>query len=57
MVITIHKLLVGSFTSLQCLSGTELLNLSRAPYITLGIFAADRDTQYEQPHSIQEPGN
>jgi hypothetical protein len=30
-VITIHKLPVGSFTFLQCLSGTELLNLSRTP--------------------------
>jgi hypothetical protein len=28
MVIIIHKLSVGSFTFLQCLSGTELLNLS-----------------------------
>jgi hypothetical protein len=31
MVITIHKLPVGSFTFLQCLSGTELLNLSGTP--------------------------
>jgi hypothetical protein len=33
MVITIHKLPVSSFTFLQCLSGTELLNLSATPYI------------------------
>jgi hypothetical protein len=33
MVITIHKLPVGSFTFLQCLSGTKLLNLSGRPYI------------------------
>jgi hypothetical protein len=32
MVITVHKLPVGSFTFLQCLSGTELLNLSGTPY-------------------------
>jgi transposase len=32
MVITIHKLPVGSFTFLQCLSGTELLNSSGTPY-------------------------
>jgi hypothetical protein len=32
MVITIHKLPVGSFTFLQCLSGTELPNLSGTPY-------------------------
>jgi hypothetical protein len=31
MVITIHKLPVGPFTFLQCLSGTELLNLSAKP--------------------------
>jgi hypothetical protein len=30
-VITIHKLPVGSFTFLQCLSGIELLNLSGTP--------------------------
>jgi hypothetical protein len=33
MVITIYKLLVGLFTFLQCLLGTELLNLSETPYI------------------------
>jgi hypothetical protein len=33
MVVIIHKLLVGSFTFLQCLSGTELLNLSGTPDI------------------------
>jgi hypothetical protein len=33
MVIIIHKLLVGSFTFLQFLSGTELLNLRGTPYI------------------------
>jgi hypothetical protein len=33
MVIIIYKLPIGSFTFLQCLSGTELLNLSRPPYI------------------------
>jgi hypothetical protein len=32
MVITIHKLPVGSFIFLQCPSGTELLNLSGTPY-------------------------
>jgi hypothetical protein len=31
MVITIYKLPVDSFTFLQCLSGTELLNLSGTP--------------------------
>jgi hypothetical protein len=31
MVITIHKLSIGSFTFLQCLSGTELLDLSGTP--------------------------
>jgi hypothetical protein len=35
MAITIHKLPVGSFTSLQCLSGTELLNQSGTPYINM----------------------
>jgi hypothetical protein len=34
MVITIHELPVGSFTFLQCLSGTELLNLSGIPYMS-----------------------
>jgi hypothetical protein len=34
MVITIHKLPVGSFTFLQYLSVTELLNLSGTPYIS-----------------------
>jgi hypothetical protein len=33
MVITIHKLSAGSFTFLQCLSGTELLNLSGTLYM------------------------
>jgi hypothetical protein len=33
MVLTIHKLTVGLFTFLQCLSGTELLNLSGTPEI------------------------
>jgi hypothetical protein len=33
MVITIHKLPVGSFTFLQHLSGTELLNLNGTSYI------------------------
>jgi hypothetical protein len=33
MVITIHKLPVDSFTFLQCLSGTELLNLKGTPSI------------------------
>jgi hypothetical protein len=33
MVIIIYKLPVGSFTFLQCLSGTELLILSGTPYI------------------------
>jgi hypothetical protein len=33
IIIAIHKLPVGSFTFLQCLSGTELLNLSEKPYI------------------------
>jgi hypothetical protein len=33
ILITIHKLPVGSFTFLQCLLGSELLNLSGAPYI------------------------
>jgi hypothetical protein len=33
IVITIHKPPVGSFTFLQCLSGTELLHLSETPYI------------------------
>jgi hypothetical protein len=32
MVIIIHKLPVGWFTFLQCLSGTNLLNLSGTPY-------------------------
>jgi hypothetical protein len=32
MVITIHKLPVGSFIFLQCLSGTELRNLNGTPY-------------------------
>jgi hypothetical protein len=32
IVITIHKLSVGSFTVLQCLSGTESLNLRGTPY-------------------------
>jgi hypothetical protein len=32
MVISIHRLPVGSFTFLQCLSGTELPNLSGTPY-------------------------
>jgi hypothetical protein len=35
MVISIHKPPVGSFTFLQCLSGTELPNLSGTPY-TMG---------------------
>jgi hypothetical protein len=35
MVTIIHKLPVGSFTFLQYLSGTELLNLSGIPYISL----------------------
>jgi hypothetical protein len=35
MAITIHKLPVGSFTFLQCLSGTELPKLSETPYMTL----------------------
>jgi hypothetical protein len=34
MVSTIHKLPVRSFTFLQCLPGTELLNLSGTPYPT-----------------------
>jgi hypothetical protein len=34
IVITIHKLPVGSFTFPQCLSGTKLLNLSGTPYIS-----------------------
>jgi hypothetical protein len=34
MVITIHNLPVGSFTFLQCLPGTDLLNLSGTPYRT-----------------------
>jgi hypothetical protein len=38
MVITIHKLPVGSFTFLLCLSGTELLNLSGTPYISRRIY-------------------
>jgi hypothetical protein len=33
MMITIHKPPVGSFIFLQCLSGTELLNLNGTPYI------------------------
>jgi hypothetical protein len=33
MVIAIDKLPVGSFTFLQCLSGTELPNLSGTAYI------------------------
>jgi hypothetical protein len=36
MVITIHKLPAGSFTFLQCLSWTELLNLSGTPYVSTG---------------------
>jgi hypothetical protein len=32
MVITIHKLPVGSFIFIQCLSRTESLNLSTTPY-------------------------
>jgi hypothetical protein len=35
MVITIHKVPVGSFTFLQCLSGTELRNLSGTTYTIL----------------------
>jgi histone-lysine N-methyltransferase SETMAR len=34
MAITIYKLPVGSFTFIQCLSGTELLSLSETPYTT-----------------------
>jgi hypothetical protein len=37
IVTTIHKLSVGSFTFRQCLSETELLNLSGTPYISLPI--------------------
>jgi hypothetical protein len=33
MVITIHELPVGPFIFFQCLSGTELLNLSETPYV------------------------
>jgi hypothetical protein len=32
MVIIIHKLPVSSFTFLQCVSGTEFVNLSGTPY-------------------------
>jgi hypothetical protein len=32
MVIIVHKLPVGSFIFLQCLSETKLLNLSGTPY-------------------------
>jgi hypothetical protein len=40
MVITIYKLPVGSFSFLQCLSGTELLDLSGTPYIYLSKWKA-----------------
>jgi hypothetical protein len=40
MVITIHKLRVASFTFLQCLSGTELLNLSGTPYTSAWFIGA-----------------
>jgi hypothetical protein len=37
MVIAINKLPVGSFTFLQCLSGSELLNLSGTLYMREGV--------------------
>jgi hypothetical protein len=57
MVIAIHKLSVGSFTFLQCLSGTELLNLSGTPYISgisrkLGILAHNPAFQQSYGESI-----
>jgi hypothetical protein len=43
MVIIIHKLPVGPFTFLQCLSGTELLNLSGTPYILFQSTQAEKN--------------
>jgi hypothetical protein len=46
MVITIHKSPVGSFTFLQCLSGTELLRLSGTPYVCFTKFSIYSDFDY-----------
>jgi hypothetical protein len=48
MVIIIHKLPVGSFNFVQCLSGTELLNLNGTPYI-LQVLVPDISNLREKP--------
>jgi hypothetical protein len=49
MVIPIHKLPVGSFTFFQCLTGTELLNLSGTPEI--------RSQKVIPPYGLEDPLN
>jgi hypothetical protein len=55
MVITIHKLPVGSFTFLQCLSGTELLNLSGIPYRLFSSFIDSRFKPFRSSKATQIP--
>jgi hypothetical protein len=56
MVITIYRLPVGSFTFLQCLSGTELLNLNGTPYTSLDLLGPSWNLAFGALHRSPSVG-